>query len=195
VVLVESGGTFVQPLSGIIDNALGAAAVGSDGERVRKHVHRLEKEIRTLAAHGTKGRLSTLWDKAAGRLAKAADPSFEDSLKRARAAIKIDGEVVDCDASMPALLLRRAWDAVQAGKAEKFGGDLTRLILKLSDILRADFEHSAAGRSAKHLKETVGSAHGDMFDFDAMSKLLSKSLSKVAFPEARRARIRDLLAY
>ena len=31
------------------------------------------------------------------------------------------------------------------------------------------------------------------FDFDAMSKLLSKSLSKVASPEVRRDRIRDLL--
>ena len=194
LVLAESDGMFVQTLSGLIDNALSAVAKGSDGERVRKHVLRLEQEIRTLVAKGAKGRLSTLWDKAAGRSAKEADPSFEDSLKRTRAAIKIDGELADCDASMPARLLRHAWDAVQARKAEAFVKDLDRLVLKLSDILRADFEHSEAGRSAKRLKETVGSAHGDMFDFDVMSKMLNKSLSKAAFPEARRHRIRDLLA-
>ena len=61
--------------------------------------------------------------------AKKADPSFEDSLKRTRAAIKIDGELADCDASMPARLLRHAWNAVQTKKAEAFGKDLKRLIL------------------------------------------------------------------
>jgi hypothetical protein len=198
LVLAESDDMFVQPLSGIIDSALGAVAQGSDGERIRKHVLRLEQEIRTLVAQGAAGTLSALWGKAAGRLATGADrtdddKSFEDSLKRARAAINIDGELADCDASMPARLLRHAWKAVQRKKAEAFGKDLKRMILKLSDIQRSDFERSEAGRSAKHLKETIGSAHGDMFDFDAMSKMLSKSLPRDSFPEARRQRISNLL--
>jgi hypothetical protein len=189
---------LVQSLSGLIDAALGEAARGSEGERIRKHVLRLEQEIRALAAGGATGSLSALWDKAAGRLAKGmdksgADKSLEDSLRRARAMVKIDGEVADCDAALPARLLSHAWSAVQKQKAEGFRKDLDRLVLKLSDILKADFERSEGGRSAKHLKASVGTGYGDAFDFDAMSRLLAKALPKDAFPESRRKRIRDLL--
>ncbi len=185
---------FVQSLSGLIDSALGVAARGNEGERIRKHVLRLEQEIRVLVSGGATGTLSALWDKAAGRLAKGADKSLADSLRRTRAAIKIDGEVADCDAALPARLLRHAWSAVQKRKAEGFRKDLDRLVLKLSDILKADFERSEAGRSAKHLKASVGTGYNDAFDFDAMSRLLAKALPKDEFPESRRRRIRELLA-
>jgi len=184
---------FAQSLSGLIDSALATVARGSDGERIRKHVLRLEQEIRVLAAGGTAASFSALWDKAAGRLAKAADKSFEDSLRRTRAAIKFDGEVADCDAALPSRLLRHAWAAVQKQKCEGFRKDLDRLVLKLSDILKADFERSEAGRSAKHLEAAVGSGFVDAFDFDAMSRMLSKALPKDQFPESRRKRIRELL--
>ena len=187
---------FVQSLSGLIDDALAHTARGSEGERVRKHVLRLEQEIRTLAAGGATGTLCALWDQAAGRLARGtdgADKSLADSLRRARAAVNIDGELADCDAALPARLLRHAWSAVQKQKTEGFRGDLDRLVLKLSDILKADYERSEAGRSAKHLKAAVGTGFGDAFDFDAMSRILSRALPKDAFPESRRKRIRALL--
>jgi len=194
--LLVSGRTdklFAQSLSGLVDDALAGIARGSDAERIRKHALRLEQEIRVLAAGGATGSLSALWDKAAGRLAKGADKSFEDSLRRTRAAIKIDGEIADCDAALPARLLQHGWAAVQKQKAEGFRKELDRVVLKLSDILKADYERSEAGRSAKHLKAAVGSGFGDAFDFDAMSRLLSKALPKDAFPESRRKRIRELL--
>lgn len=187
---------LVQSLSGLIDAALGAAARGDDAERIRKHVLRLEQEIRTLAATGAGGTLSALWNKAAGRLAEGAegaDKLLEDSLRRVRAAVKLDGDVADCDAALPARLLQHAWAAVQRKKAEGFRKDLDRLVQKLSDILKADFERSEAGRSAKHLKAAVGTGFGEAFDFDAMSRLLGKALPKDAFPESRRKRIRALL--
>jgi len=185
---------YVQSLSVLIDSALAVAAPGSEDERIRKQVLRLEQEIRTLAAGGTAGTLSALWAKAADRLAKSGDKSLDDSLRRARAAIKIDGEVADCDAALPSRLLRHAWSAVQKQKAEAFRKELDRLVLKLSDILKADFERSKAGRSAKHLKASIGTGYGDAFDFDAMSRLLAKALPKDEFPESRRQRIRELLA-
>ncbi len=185
---------FVQSLSGLVDAALASAARGSDAERIRKHALRMEQEIRVLLAGGANGALSALWDKAAQRLAKDGDKSLADSLKRTRAAIKIDGELADCDAALPARLLQHAWSAVQKQKSTEFRKDLDRLVLKLSDILKAEFQRSEAGRSAKHLKESVGSGFGDAFDFDAMSKLLAKALPKVEFPESRRKRIRELLA-
>ncbi|MBI5908822.1 MAG: hypothetical protein HY848_02540 [Betaproteobacteria bacterium] len=187
---------FVQSLSGLIDDALVIAGRGDDGERIRKHVLRLEQEIRALAAGGASGTLSALWAKAAGRLANGtdrADQSLEDSLRRARAAIKIDGEVADCDAALPSRLLQHAWAAVQKQKCEGFRKDLDRVVLKLSDILKADYERSEAGRSAKHLRAALGAGFGDAFDFDAMSRMLSKALPKDQFPESRRKRIRGLL--
>jgi ferredoxin len=184
---------FAQSLSGLIDSALAAVAKGSDGERIRKQILRLEQEIRNLAASGTAGSLSALWDKAAGRLAKGADKSFEDSLRRVRAAIKFNGEVADCDAALPSRLLEHAWAAVQRQKAERFRKNLDRTVLKLSDILKSDYERSEAGRSAKNLKAAVGAGFGDAFDFDAMSGILSKALPKDVFPERRRNRIRELL--
>ncbi len=194
---------FAQSLSGLIDGALASIAGGSDGERIRKHVLRLEREIRALAAGGAGGTFSALWNKVAGRLVKGRDKSgedkagagklIEDSLRRARAAIKCDGEVADCDAALPARLLQHAWAAVQQRKAAAFRKNLDRLELKLADILKGDFERSEAGRSAKHLKAAVGAGFGNSFDFDALSRVLGKALPKNPVPEGRRRRIKALL--
>ncbi len=192
----RTDGSFVQSLSGIVDAALAASASGSDAERIRKHVLRLEQEIRSLAAGGANGTLSALWDQAAARLvtsAGKADAKLDDSLRRARAAIKSDGELADCDAALPVRLTRHAWTEVQKQKTLGARKVLDRLMLKLSDILKSEFERSEAGRSAKHLKASVGSGHGDIFDFEAMSRLLGRALPKEAFPESRRKRLRGLL--
>lgn len=185
---------FAQSLSGVIDGALETAARGGDAERIRKHVLKLEREIRTLVATSNSGSFSALWDKAAVKLTKNADKSFADSLKRARAAIKFDGPLADCDVELPARLLQHAWAAVQEQKAERFRKDIDRLVLKLSDILKADYERSEAGRSAKHLKASIGRGYGDAFDFEAMSTILATALPKDVFPESREKRIRELLA-
>jgi ferredoxin len=185
---------LVQSLSGLIDSALTEAARGNDGERIRKHVLRLEQEIRTLVAAGAAGPLSALWNAAATRLAQGEDKSLEDSLRRARATIRIDGELADCDAALPSRLLRHAWSAVQKQKAEGFRKDLDRVMLKLSDILKADFARSEEGRSAKQLQASVGAGYDNAFDFDALSQLLATAMPKDAFPESRRERIRGLLA-
>lgn len=194
LVAKRSDNLLVQSLSGIIDAAIAEAARGKDGERIRKHALRLEQEIRVLVAGGATGNLSSLWNIAAGRLAASEDKSLEDSLKRARAAIKLDGELADCDAALPSRLLRHAWSATQRKKAEGFRKNLDRLTLKLSDILKADFARSEEGRSAKSLQASVGAGYGDAFDFDALSHLLARALPKDAFPESRRERIRELLA-
>ena len=184
----------VQSLSGLFDHALAGAARGADAERIRKHALRIEQEIRTLAANGTGATFSALWTKATTALGKSADKSFEDSARRIRTAIKVDGAVVDCDAALATRLLQHAWAAVQRQKAQGFRKNLDRLALKLSDILKADHERSAAGRSAKNLHSAVGSGFADAFDFDTMSRMLAKALPKDAFPESRRKRINELLA-
>src|SRR5512137_1532454 len=80
LVLVDRGpdaGT-VRSLSSIVDEVLQEIAPrGIDGERLRKHVLRLEREVRTLAGGGARGVLTDIWAEAAPRLATAADPSAE----------------------------------------------------------------------------------------------------------------------
>ena len=195
VVLVSghADGPFVQSLSGVVDAALETVATGSDAGRVRKHVLRLEQDIRTLIAGGAGGTLSTLWERAAKRVSAGTDTSVGDSLQRARAAIKIDGVVADCDANFPARLLQHAWAAAQRRKADAFCQYLDRTVLKLSDILKADYERSEKGRSAEHLKAAVGTGFDDAFDFDVMSRMLSDALPRHELPEGRRKRIRELL--
>jgi len=83
---------------------------------------------------------------------------------------------------------------VQEAKAVRFRDTATSLIQKLSDILRADFMRSDAGRSAESLKASIGDFHADLFDFGAMSRLLPKAKPETALPESRRTRIRALLS-
>ena len=187
-------GSSLEPLSGLLDRVLQEIGAGDDGERVSRHVLRLERQIRTLVAEGARGSLAALWDTAASRLAVRTDESLQDSLKRARSALKVEGEVVDCDATMPAALFTHAWRVVQQRKAKKLAGKISRLAVKLAEIVRADFVRSDAGRSADSLKAAIGDAHGGIFDFDAMSRLLTRAAPKAAMPPKRRQRIDALLA-
>src|SRR5471032_3036569 len=54
LVLVSKGGDgqSVQSLSALFDGALKEVAGNGDGERIRKHASRLEREIRKLIAEG-----------------------------------------------------------------------------------------------------------------------------------------------
>jgi hypothetical protein len=189
-----AGEASVQSLSGLFDGALKEIAAGADGERLRKHALRLECEIRALAAECAGASFSDLWDKAAERLSAQNDELLQNSLSRLRAVLKLDGEVVDCDQAMPFRLCHHLWKTVHDQKARRFQGDIGRLVVKLSDILRADFVHSPEGLSAQRLKAAVGGAHRDAFDFEALSRLLAGTSPKAALPESRRRRIRWLLS-
>jgi hypothetical protein len=184
----------VQSLSGLIDGALrDIAANGDDGERVRKHAIRLEREIRKLVAKGITGLMSNLWDIGVTGVSMKSDELLDNSLSRLRAALKTDGEVIDCDKAMPFRLFRHLWQVEQDRKAQKFRADINTLIMKLSDILSAEFVRSKEGLSAERLRACVGAAHQSAFDFVAMSRLLADSLVNVPMPESRRRRVRGLL--
>lgn len=189
-----AGEASVQSLSGLFDGALKEIAAGADGERLRKHALRLEHEIRALAAECAGASLSDLWNKATEHFSAKNDELFQNSLSRLRAVLKLDGEVVDCDQAMPFRLCHHLWKTVHDQKARRLQGDIGRLVVKLSDILRADFVHSPEGLSAQRLKAAVGGAHRDAFDFEALSRLLAGTSPKAALPESRRRRIRWLLS-
>jgi hypothetical protein len=194
LVLVEErpDGAFVEPLSGLVDAILDKIAKGDDGERIRKHVLRLEQEIRVQLAAGASGSFSELWDAAAKPLIES-DKRLAESLSRARANLKTDGVVLDCNAALPYQLLGHAWRITQLQRAHAFSANINRLVLKLSDIIKADFLNSDAGKSAENLRSSFGSGPMDNFDFAAMSRILTRSAPKANLSQSRRQRIDQLL--
>ena len=193
LMLMSDDAKPVQSLSGLFDGALKEIASGDDGDRIRKHAIRLECEIRRLIAEGAAGSLFELYDAAAARIGVKKDQSLQDSLKRLRNALKTDGAAAGCDKAMPFRLFRHAWLALQDQKAQSFRTEINKLVMKLSDILSADFVRSKEGLSAERLRASVGSAHQSTFDFDALSRVLGESSPSVPMPESRRQRVRGLL--
>jgi len=194
LVLVEGrpDAAFVEPLSGLVDAILDKIAKGDDGERIRKHVLRLEQQIRVQLAAGASGSFSELWDAAATPLI-ASDKRLAESLSRARANLKTDGLVLDCNAALPYQLLSHAWRITQLQRAHAFSANIKRLVLKLSDIIKADFLNSDAGKSAENLRSSFGTGPMDNFDFAAMSRFLTKSAPKAKLSASRQQRIEQLL--
>jgi hypothetical protein len=190
----EDADAFVYTLSGVIDALLQQVAPrGIDGERLRKNVLRLEREIRVLLAEGAAGSLGALWRQAAERLVALGGEPVESDLARARAALAVDGELADCDRELAARLTAHAWNAVQREKTGKARRNIDKLVIQLSDLIRGDHLRSAAGRDAETLKAGIGGAHQQLFDFDAMARLLAKPSGKSALSEARRRRIEAAL--
>lgn len=196
IVLNRADGS-VHSLSGIIDAALRDMAVaGEDHDRLSRHALRLERRLRTLAAQGCRGSLSELWQLAAGQLSGRGndDDAVAASFDRLRAVVRLDGEVVECDGLLPGRLLAHLWQRAYAAKAKRFHDRVDRLLLALSDMLRAEVAASHAGRTAPALRASIGSAHDDDFDFDAMSRILAGTTPPATMSGSRRERIQALVA-
>ena len=196
LVLVQGaeGPGFVRSLSSLIDTMLkDVAPRGIEGERLRRHALQLEHEIRADVAQGARGSLSELWEQAAARLGEREGETLEKVLRHAGGAVSAEGEVVGCTQQMPASLITHAWHAARRAKARRFQADLSRLVLKLSDILRAARSHSQAGRQPESLKAAIGGLHQDAFDFDVLSRVVGKGVPRDELPAARRERLERTL--
>ncbi len=190
----ETGESSVVSLSALFDRLAACVAQGDGADRVRHHAIRLEREIRKAAFSGAKGSLAVLWDAAERKLAADGDALLVDSLGKLRSARKLDGEIVLCDGDLPIRLVTHAWRNVQGAKSRRMRARIDRLILKLSDILRADRANSAEGLSAERLKASVGVSFSGDIDFGVLSKLLLNGRPQARLPESRSTRIRRLVA-
>ncbi len=186
-------GSFALSLTEAVDRLLADLAPrGIEGERLRRHVLRLEREIRTRVARGAGGSLTALWQVAA-RATAGTDGEVAEVLQHAGAALKFDGAVIDCDLHAPALVLTHAWRATQAAKARRLRAEIDRLVRKLSDILRAAHARSAAGQQPEALRAAVGALDADALDFEVMSRLISRNMPHEDLPPARKRRIESAL--
>jgi predicted dithiol-disulfide oxidoreductase (DUF899 family) len=184
------GGEYVHSLSSVVTALLTLVAPrGIEGERLRKHVLRLERELRTMVAAGESGTLSELWARAAERISAGADATVAQVLAKAGGSLPVDGEIADCDPALPVRMIKQAWRHAHAQQAREFRTLVDTLIRKLSDIRRAAFARSAAGQQPVALAASIGGGHADVFDFSVMSKLVARSAPKDELPPARRQRI------
>lgn len=192
LVLVDpvEGGPVARSLTGIVNELVGETApAGPAGEALRKHLLRVERDIRRAAAGGATGRLADMWDEAVARVTSGGDESLGPVLVQAGAKMAVDGEVADCDDRLPGKLFGHAWRVVQREKLGRVRADLDGLIVRLNDILRADFVGSEAGRRPDSLRAAVGTRQQGLFDFEVMARLLAAGAPGGGLPAARRERI------
>ncbi len=198
LVLVEGEAPVLRPLTGIMDDILRrTAAPGATGEAMRQHVLRLEGAIRRRVAGGDRDKLTNLWRACAAELlAESHEPPFgplDAYLDHAREALLFDGMVIDCDADAPRAVLVHAWKAVHAARGKEFRKKVDGLILRLSDILKAEFMKSDAARTPQALESAIGSSFGPAFNFEALSRVLSHGTPHDPAPDTRQARIKRVL--
>lgn len=196
LVLVDRGpgAGMVRSLTSVIDEVITEVAPrGIDGERQRKLALHLERAVREQLSRGEGGRLSAILKVVATRIAPPGETSVDLVLRQLADKLQLDGLVVDCDRSMPARVLEHVWQAAQKNKGKAFRAKLERLIVKLSDILRAAYLHSADGQKPDALRAALGGNHRDSFDFAVMSKLVVRNLRQDELPASRRGRIEAAL--
>jgi hypothetical protein len=196
VVLVADpkGDEFALPLKTIVDRLverLGAG--GADAERFRNDIHAVEREIRVLVSQGQQAGLVKLWDTAANWLRATANETFVANVARARAALDIDGELVDCGKDFPSRFIAHAWRTEQRRKTERFHTEVDRLVVGLGEILDAHAARSLLARSPERLRESMGNAYRDAFDFDALARIVQRTPAPT-LSESRARRVHALLA-
>jgi hypothetical protein len=185
---------LVEPLTRLMNRALEKTASGTQGERLRACALKLERQLRAIAATGGTGTLGAALDEGARRLATSADPALEEGLAKLRAALPLDGELIDCGKETPARVLEHVWRAAQRRKTDAFRKQADRLVLRLREILMADRAHAESARTPQQLKAAVGATHGGDFDFDALARVLARVPPGGTLTERRRRRIEATLA-
>ncbi|MHA1530341.1 MAG: ferredoxin [Alphaproteobacteria bacterium] len=200
LVLVEDDddGPVLQPLTSVMDAILRqTAATGAAGEKLRQLALGLEDAIRQRVARGERDTLTNLWRNCAADLVAAShEPPFgplATNLDRAREALDIDGLVIDCDGATPKAVLAHAWNAVHRAKAKEFRKKIDGLILRLTDILKADFTKSDEAHTPAALESSIGTSFGAAFDFHALSRVLSRGHADEGLPKERERRIHWVL--
>lgn len=194
----EGGSARVQSLTAVVDDLVRKVVPpGSRGKAFRWQLLHMEQTVRELVASGAQGPLSQLWRKAEAELLKAAGKEDRNALvgnlDLAREILAIDGQVIDCDSKTPGRFLVHAWNTIHESKAKAFRKRVDSLILKLSDILKADYVKSDKARSPEILKSAVGDTFDTDFDFEAMSRVLVEGSHGDMLSAERRQRIEAVL--
>ena len=192
LVLVDDGS--VRSLTRVINDLLASVAPqGIAGEKRRKQVLRVDAAIRAMVAEEGAARLGELWSKAEHKVRADTKRDARDALiadlRKVRASLKVDGQLLDCAEATAAQVVTHAWKATVAKQRRGALEQIDALILGLTGILEADRMKSAAGRTAAGLERGVGTGFQDAFDFTALSQILTDTAPTDLLSPARRDRV------
>ncbi len=197
LILVDYGSCRgIESLTAVINGLLQRAVPrGPEGERTRRHVLRLENEIRSLVFRKEAGSLSRLWSTAADNLyaqpGLAAEErlSLYDDLEDVRSKLDVEGEVIGCGADTAERVMRHLWRRTQSARVFRTAAQLRELAIRLDELLRSDDLESAEFRQPAALRRAFGSRFDELIDFQAMSRTLVGGRSHARMPSKRRERI------
>ena len=190
---------FADSLKGIMNRLMrDIAPEGNRGEQLRQHVLRLESRMRELVIGGAQLSLTQLWKRAEkSLLSESAGEEAEtllNNLATARFALKVEGQVVNCDDRLASRVLQHAFAAIEASRTKHSSEKIELLIIQLRNILKVDDLKNSSSFAPQKLKNNLGKRYKESFDFDLMSELLGDATPKNRLPAERRKRIKAALS-
>jgi len=187
---VASGkGEYVVSLSAAVDGALRAVAPPACRARpsvngVAGRAQRSEPRCGRRVGHAA----VPLGCSSCGAHAETNAEAFQRDATRVRDALAVSGVLAGCDPKLPARFVRHAWWVVQKEKSQAARARIDALMIRLDEILRADYARSSAALMSKSLRATFGVAHRELFDFSAC-RAAEPAAPHGGLPPARRKRI------
>lgn len=194
VVLVEDDADApVVPLATIIDRFMEKAApAGTEGERLRRHVYRLEALIKRLDGRKPGRRLSELWSQASSKmLSQSADREhLHASLDVAVRTLAHDGRLLSCDARTTRRIFEHVWEPLLLERSVREREVVDGLIARLSEVLESESARSPKSSSPEALESAFGGEHAGGIDFESLSSVLQGTRHGRTMPARRSKRLR-----
>src|SRR5271166_5417995 len=177
LILIDHGSCRgIESLTAVVNSLLHRVAPrGPAGERMRRHLLRLEQEIRSLVFRKETGQLSRLWSMGVANLTSQLDLSTEEKQLLQQ----------DFDGARSALEVRRT----DGARVARTTAQLRQLGIRLNDVLRSDDLESNKSRQPQALQRAFGSSFCELIDFQAMSRTLCGNRPHGRMPANRRKRI------
>jgi len=154
VLVTDNADTPIVSLATIVDGILDRTApAGIEGERLRRHLYRLETSIKRLAEKKPRLRLSQLWSLASTALVRQSENSdrLRASLEAAAEALPHDGWLLACGTRSTRQMFEHAWRPLQSERAVREREVLDELIARLSEVLESERARSVTvGGAAGH---------------------------------------------
>lgn len=187
---------LVQVMDEIIEHLVSEEG---DSEQIRHELLRVETAIRTILLKEPGGELSRVWDEAVNAVSPESTSSdtkkkiIDQKLIQAKDLFAAGVQVFNCNKSSTLSIFEAICLHRFSQKVSEFLLKLDEVIVRLSDILRLDFEQSPHGKRSDELQASVGTSFVQELDFDSMSEILKNASQGEPLPEERRIRIQKSL--
>lgn len=195
----------VQPLRQLFDRLIEEwVGEGDEGELRKRYLLELETQIKhvlhTQGAHSlTKARelaIEQLRKKQAGSEARDEKRAAlrQDAYSRVATALPGDALVIDCLPQTAPVLAQHLCRIEWQERSKAFAQEVDEVIIRLREVLLADFAKSPAAHAPDYLEAAIGEAYATELDLGEFSHLLEEAPVGVTLEEKRKQRMEQVLA-